>query len=240
MMGTMLSDDPGTKSRTLFGATRLSRLVPLALVAILALGAAGAKAADDDDDRSPESRVLDTVMKNLGLRGDGESIDYRERSPLVVPPRVDLPQPERATAPVANWPRDPDVRRAKEAAAAAAKQRPKTFEEDSRPLTPAELNRGARTGRSAETTPGGGSGSSVDPFRVLSPTELGFKGFGNAFGLKSEEAAKFTGEPERSSLTQPPVGYQTPSPNYAYGVGPAKPKAYQNIDESAPLPPGKY
>ena len=33
-------------------------------------------------------------MKGLGLREDGEGIDYRERSPLVLPPGKDLPPPE--------------------------------------------------------------------------------------------------------------------------------------------------
>ncbi len=36
---------------------------------------------------------------------------------------------------------------------------------------------------------------------------------------QKEEVAKFTGEPDRNTLTEPPPGYQTPSPNFAYGVG---------------------
>ena len=47
----------------------------------------------------------------------------------------------------------------------------------------------------------------------------------------------FTGEPPRDTLTAPPAGYQTPSPNYAYGVGI---KAKEQVDPSRPLPPGKY
>ena len=38
------------------------------------------------------------------------------------------------------------------------------------------------------------------------------------FGYKAEEKP-FTGEPARTNLIQPPTGYQTPSPNYPYGVG---------------------
>jgi hypothetical protein len=33
------------------------------------------------------------------------------------------------------------------------------------------------------------------------------------------EAKQFTTEPPRSSLVEPPPGYQTPSPSYAYGAG---------------------
>jgi hypothetical protein len=34
-----------------------------------------------------------------------------------------------------------------------------------------------------------------------------------------QEKATFTGEPTRGSLTQPPPGYQTPSPNQPYAAG---------------------
>ena len=38
--------------------------------------------------------------------------------------------------------------------------------------------------------------------------------------MATNETAPFTGEPTRETLTQPPTGYQTPSPNFAYGTGP--------------------
>ena len=56
---------------------------------------------------------------------------------------------------------------------------------------------------------------------ILSPSQLGFTGsFSSLFGGNKAETAPFKGEPTRDSLTQPPVGYQTPSPNFAYGTGP--------------------
>ncbi len=69
---------------------------------------------------------------------------------------------------------------------------------------------------------------------MMSPSELGYTGglFSNMFGggNDKEEAARFTGEPARTSLTEPPPGYQTPSPNQPYGVGansgPPKPTNY--------------
>ena len=45
-------------------------------------------------------------------------------------------------------------------------------------------------------------------------------GFSGLFGGNKAETAPFKGEPTRESLTQPPAGYQTPSPNFAYGTGP--------------------
>ncbi len=86
-------------------------------------------------------------------------------------------------------------------------------------MTPAELNVG-RTAAPAHTSsepiqPG------VSNNPALSPAQLGYNGglFGIFKGNKPE-AVPFTGEPERQTLTQPPAGYQTPSPNFAYGTGP--------------------
>jgi hypothetical protein len=47
-------------------------------------------------------------------------------------------------------------------------------------------------------------------------------------GGKKEESAKFTGEPPRTSLTDPPPGYQTPSPDQPYGLGKAAPPKPEN------------
>ncbi len=43
--------------------------------------------------------------------------------------------------------------------------------------------------------------------------------------FKKEQYATFTGEPPRASLTDPPPGYQTPSPDQPYGIAPET-KAY--------------
>jgi hypothetical protein len=55
----------------------------------------------------------------------------------------------------------------------------------------------------------------------LSPSQLGFtSSLTNIFHGNSSESVPFKQEPTRESLTQPPPGYQTPSPNFAYGTGP--------------------
>jgi hypothetical protein len=66
----------------------------------------------------------------------------------------------------------------------------------------------------------------------LSPSQLGFSGklselFG---GGNASQTAPFTGEPDREKLTQPPAGYQTPSPNFAYGTGPKEILGNKHID----------
>ncbi len=89
------------------------------------------------------------------------------------------------------------------------------------PLTPAELDAGrtaapARTGNDP-VQPGFGGAQ-----KTLSPEQLGYTGtlWSTMFGGSKTETAPFQGEPTRQSLTEPPSGYQTPSPNFAYGTGP--------------------
>ena len=64
---------------------KLRRIALTATVGMAVLiGCAGtfARAADDDDDVLLDTKIFRGIMKGLGLRKDGEGIDYRERSPL--------------------------------------------------------------------------------------------------------------------------------------------------------------
>ena len=92
--------------------------------------------------------------------------------------------------------------------------------EAARPLSPDELNSvRTRPTKSAESNDSLKPGDSNA--RPLSPHELGFDGkFSDLFGSSKPETKEFKGEPTRDSLVQPPAGYQTPSPNFAYGTGP--------------------
>ena len=80
---------------------------------------------------------------------------------------------------------------------------------EARPLTPAELGVGAPI--SAPGTP-----------EASTPSELGEHKSSvlNFDWAKKEDYGTFTGEPPRVSLTDPPPGYQTPSPNMPYGIVP--------------------
>jgi hypothetical protein len=201
-------------------ALRLS-VVALGIGLVMAAGAARAQDADEDD-KTFEEKVIEGIMAGIGgTNMDNRGIDYRERSPLVVPPRLDLPPPVAATSEVKdpNWPKDPDEARRK-AAIARRKKENKDPVEAARVLTPSELNAG-RTAAPVRTNndPVQPGDSINNP--VLSPSQLGFDGkFSSLFGGNKAEVAPFKGEPTRESLTQPPAGYQTPSPNFAYGTGP--------------------
>jgi hypothetical protein len=150
--------------------------------AVILVGAGIPRAvAEDDDEKSFDKKIRDNFMSALGIKA-GPDIDYRERSPLVLPPRIDLPPPQ--------------------------------ADATTRPLRPSELNVGDRQ---RSRTPGGNQEQMDGRNR---PSDLGYKGgiLGSLFGSK-EETAQFTSEPPRTSLIEPPVGYQTPSPDQPYAPG---------------------
>jgi len=210
-----------SSTRALLRAMRLSAVV-LGIGLIMASGAARAQDNDEEDDKTFEEKIIEGIMGGLGATNmENKGIDYRERSPLVVPPKLDLPPPASATEVNApNWPKDPDEARRRAAIEARKKEKKKDIVEDSRPLSPAELNKGRIAARPRTDNDPVQPGVSNNP--VLSPAQLGFTGgLSQVFGGSNKpETAPFKGEPTRDSLTQPPPGYQTPSPNFAYGTGP--------------------
>ena len=160
---------------------------------------------------SSQQSLGDKIMDTLGLHNPflpQYGINYSERSPLVVPPTRDLPPPQSSNAaPAPNWPVDPEItERAAAKRDETVRPRPDYVTDSSRPLRPNELN--------AINPPGTNNQSS--------PSELGAKkpGIFSFDWLKQEDYGTFTGEPPRISLTDPPSGYQTPSPNQPYGIVP--------------------
>ncbi|MGB6535493.1 MAG: hypothetical protein WBF58_05970 [Xanthobacteraceae bacterium] len=203
-----------TIGRTLGGAV-------LAALAVCA-GTAAAHAGSDTENTAPS--FYDQIMQTIGL-GSNPSPDYSERSPLVVPPTRALPPPMADRAPaVPDWPKDPDMTARKKA---KAKEKPHPHAdyvtESSRPLRPDELRvPGPFSGSSGGGTPVDPEAQSLNP-AVTQPGKKGLFSFDFLSPNKSEYAT-FTGEPTRTSLTDPPVGYLTPSPDQPYGIGPEQRK----------------
>jgi hypothetical protein len=203
-----------TFNRTVFAAL-------LGVAIVMTCAGTGARAEDDDDDAAWDTKILRNILHNFGLRRDGSEIDYRERSPLVLPPNKDLPPPEtlNPAAKVAGWPDDPDVKRAKKRKDAERKRHGHVYGVDVRPLLPSQYS------SAAPASPGtsGGHGASIDDtsnprlFKDFSGKSL----FSGLFAPK-EEYTTFAGEPPRENLVDPPPGYRTPSPNQPYGVGKEK------------------
>ena len=215
----------------------------------LALGAAvlawPAPSRAEDDNVPIDTKIFRSIMEGIGLRKDGEGINYQERPPLVIPPGKILPPPERSDAVIAKtpaWPVDPDVQRQKLEAAQEKSNHltaDEAFQRDARPLRPDELTPGPKPRVARRADPDAYPTPSGDYGTRLSPSEMGEKKgiFGGLFGSsESTDSAKFTGEPPRASLTAPPPGYQTPSPDQPYGIlTKEKPKA-ENYAETHGVP----
>ncbi|HMM92292.1 hypothetical protein [Bradyrhizobium sp.] len=203
--------------------SRALRFAAIALGVGLVMAAGPVRAADDEDedDKTFEEKIIEGIMRGIGgTNMEDRGIEYRERSPLVVPPKLDLPPPSAAAVETKapNWPKDPDEQRRK-AAIAARKKANKDPIEAARVLSPAELAAGKTAAPSRNSNDPIQPGTNSNP--VLSPSALGYTGgLSGLFGGSKTETAPFKGEPTRDSLTQPPPGYQTPSSNFAYGTGP--------------------
>jgi hypothetical protein len=189
----------------------------IGLAAALAVGLAcafGSVARAGDYDDPSGTSFTSKVFKAIGLPDPDHpeyEINYSERSPLVVPPNRNLPAPIATDRPPApNWPQDPDVKKRQ----AAAKDKKPSFPsgdpiaEEGRPLRPDELIPKGSRASAPSSSPG------IEP--------KGQKGLLTFDWFRKEEYGTFTGEPPRASLTDPPPGYQTPSPDQPYGIPPER------------------
>ena len=182
-------------------------------LAAMTLAAAGLPAlAQEEEDNEPfEQKVMRTLLGNP--RGD---IEYRERSPLVIPPGRDLPRPEAGAAVNANpaWPRDADAaKNTRNALRSSADP-----EKSARPLSQDEIRRGT-IARSRDADRPRASLSDNETGRPLLPSEYNRDGKAKPlFGMFSAkpEQETFVEEPTRTRMTQPPSGYQTPSASQPY------------------------
>src|SRR5207247_1407018 len=117
----------------------------------------------------------------MGVDVGRAGIDYRERSPLVIPPTRDLPPPQEAgtAARNAGWPREPDRK-------IAVRTKPNLRATPDEPgsesvLSPNELRRGTnpRAGRVTDPSQSQGSIEEANVGRPMSPTQLDNKGIFN-------------------------------------------------------------
>src|SRR6266536_6525653 len=103
-----------TQSWRLTRSWRLTQSLWLATALLgvgLVMAAGPVRAADDEeeDDRTFEEKIIGNIMAGIGATNmENKGIEYRERSPLVVPPKLDLPPPASAASEVKapNWPKD--------------------------------------------------------------------------------------------------------------------------------------
>ncbi len=175
--------------------------------ALLVAGTPAARAGDDDV--PIDRKIFRNILEGLGLKRDGEAINYEERAPLVVPPTRDLPPPESSDAVLAKnpaWPNDPDVARRKvERAQERNRNISEEREREQNPLSPDQITPGGRP-KAQRTASDDGYQSPANGYdNQLPPDKLGVpvgSWLGGMFGSKKQdEAARFTKEPPRTALT---------------------------------------
>lgn len=153
-----------------------------------------------------EGVAVKNLLGNIGLiPKEKDPIRYRERAPLVVPPKAELrpPMAESFASTNPQWPNDPDVsaRRSR----AAEERRPVTWSETRRMsennprLTLEELRRG-RSARGSDPNPAPHRGDNDRASILMTPDQLRAGRPGAA--RDAEQAA--AGETQRRVLTDPP------------------------------------
>jgi hypothetical protein len=205
----------------------------LALGLICAAGNAFAQtqaAADEEDDEiensilNADKRMFNAILGSIGLGNSGApNIEYRERSPLVVPQGRDLPPPGKAVK-AGDWPVEPEVKAKRTKAALRKAGKDPDIVDPALPIS-----------GTAENYKTGGTGVWADEKAPKKEPDFITMMMQGKLGGTWEEYGKFTGEPARTSLVQPPSGYLTPSPAAPYGMTPREEEARKVV----PLPKGQ-
>ena len=181
------------------------------------------QAQAEEEEDSFEQQIIKNILGGMGVDVGRPGIDYRERSPLVIPPTLDLPPPVSAGLAASNpaWPREQQQQQrkaVKRTHARATQNDPGT----NAVMTPEEMRLGTTARRSGPSNPLESNAISDDASgRPMTPGQMNSGSiftWGNLMGT-NRDTATFTGEPTRGSLTQPPPGYQTPAPNRPYAAG---------------------
>lgn len=166
-----------------------------------------------------EGEGATAVLEGIGIiPPDNPEITIKERGPLVLPAVRDLPPPK-APGAVASaapeWPNDPDEQVAKN------KRTEDLFNEQfysGRLLTPKEMQADKLAPGTVVKKDRKQTRESEHAAPILLPSELA--GGHKLLGKDDSWAEK--GEPQRSSMTDPPTGYRTPSTAAPYAAAPPR------------------
>ena len=161
--------------------------------------------------------VLDIV--GLGEKKEEPYIQYRERAPLVLPPKSELRQPlPPAAERSADWPRDPEAVRAAKRAQENRLRREEFDERD--PHMAGKLTRQGRINPAdAKEHSGPEQACSMVPDSPnrCDPTTL-WKNLAVKSDTPASRGLQAGVEPDRQYLTQPPKGYMAPKKSMAATV----------------------
>jgi len=190
----------------IFRGSRMALLTASATVGLFM--AAPAHAINDDGRGSTLDSLFDMV--GMGEAKESDSIQYRERSPLVVPPKLEMPTPQpRPSQKAAQWPQDQEVVRARKKQVESNARTMGKFVESNggEKLTPEEM-RAMRTPGAAGSSASASPTCTMDPFDKSGCSVSEYWGNLSAKTEKKDELTLQAGvEPQREYLTQPPKGY---------------------------------
>lgn len=209
--------------------------VMLCVALIVACGSVAAPAFAADDGYE---NVFSSVLTAVGVLTPDAApeIDYRERAPLVLPPKQTLVKPqEPGVARTAAWPSDADVIRRKKAADDAKAPVESTFNHTNDHVMSKDEQMKYRASQSGEDSDAYGCSIShksmshcrIDP-DAMKAEDKRYKAM-NAGHADDELTAGV--EPERLYLTQPPKGYLKATKNVVATHEAPQPKR----DDSSPL-----
>ena len=164
--------------------------------------------------RPAEAQIIDGLLGFLGVHEEPPEVEYKERAPLVVPPKNGLrPPQESASTKHAAWPKDPDVERRK-VSAAAGKVPVTETEEYKRQLNPHlpidSMRAGRKAGAGEAPQPGQVFGDNSRESNWIHPDNM------RALNAKAQQVSGGTqavacdgsAEPQRRYLTEPPSGFR--------------------------------
>lgn len=170
---------------------------------LVLLGGVVSGVSTNVDQARAEDAMFGSIFSAIGLTSDAPEIEYRERSPLVVPPNFKLPKPkDAAAASSAAWPKDPDAERRKAAEAEAKAPRV----DPGKPLTIQEIRAGRRPGAGIEDNYNP-VGNRKDP--KLTPEEMAE--INASLKKYNESTLQASASTERKWLTDPPNIYRKPA-----------------------------
>jgi hypothetical protein len=170
---------------------------------------------------------------------DDGAIDYSPKPALVVPPKMDLPPPQTASATPADWPHDPDATARVKAEADSRRPAPSSDSADSNSngdfVADAEKAKPDNGESEACTDQAGKPICFYGPSGLMNFTK-GLGNWGGLFQSHSEDTSKLRigEEPPRQYLVQPPPGYQKPKLKDEDDTADADTTKYDNVDVGAP------
>jgi len=156
-------------------------------------------------------QIFGLVTGDTGQK-DTDGIDYRERPPLVLPPKMELPPPQAAVEkPNPAWPNDPDLGRLKKLKAEAKVPARQVNEATANPhISQAELEKGRIAAEYPKSPQQNPCDYSNAPECLYTPWAI-LKKVGNNAGKEDKDILTPGEEPPREYLTEPPPGFRKPT-----------------------------